>query len=149
MATYKVTSQGVEYTVTIVDKATGGSLVTIDGHEFDVKLSGGDMDVAIASRPAAAGWRPIAMASGAGASRRAASPAAPVEDGKIVAPISGTIISIHVAVGDFVSADQLVLKLEAMKMENEIASPIAGIVREISVSEGSDAATGQLLMTIG
>ena len=149
MATYKVTSQGVEYEVTVVDKATGGSIVTIDGHEFDVKLSGGDTDVAIASRPAAAGWRPIAMVSGAAASRRVAAPAAPVEDGKIVAPISGTIISIHVAVGDFVAADQLVLKLEAMQMENEIASPIAGIVREITVSEGSDAATGQLLMTIG
>lgn len=149
MATYKVTSHGVEYTVTVVDKATGGSLVTIDGHEFDVKLSGGDTDVAVSSRLTAAGWRPIAMASAPGASKRPASTVAPVADGKIVAPISGTILSIHVEVGDLVSADQLVLKLEAMKMENEIASPIAGIVREIAVSEGSDTATGQLLMTIG
>jgi len=149
MATYKVTSQGVEYSVSVVDKATGGSLVTVDGHEFDVKLSGGDADAVSASRPAAARWRSIAVAPAAGATRRPAPAVAPVDDGRIVAPISGTIISIHVAVGDLVAADQLVLKLEAMKMENEIAAPIAGIVKEIAVSEGSDTATGQLLMTIG
>ena len=149
MAKYKVTSQGVEYTVSVIDKATGGSLDTIDGHEFEVKLSGGDTDVAIASRPAAAGWRSIAMAPARGTSRRPAPAVAAAEDGRIVAPISGKIISIHVAVGDSVAADQLVLKLEAMKMENEIAAPIAGIVQEIAVSEGSDTATGQLLMTIG
>ena len=51
MATYTVKSQGVEYTVTIVDKATGGSLVTIDDREFDVKLSGGDTDPVASSRP--------------------------------------------------------------------------------------------------
>jgi len=149
MATYKVTSQGVEYTVTVVDKATGGSLVTIDGREFDVKLAGGDTAPTVSSRPAAAAWRPIAMASAPGTSARPVSTVAPDGDGRIVAPISGKILSIHVEVGDSVSADQLVLTLEAMKMENEIASPITGIVREIAVREGSDTATGQLLMTIG
>ena len=89
------------------------------------------------------------MAPAPGASRRFAPAVAPQEDGRIVAPISGKIISIHVAIGDLVAADQLVLKLEAMKMENEIAAPIAGIVKEIAVSEGSDTTTGQLLMTIG
>lgn len=149
MATYKVTSQGVEYTVSVVDKATGGSVVTIDGREFDVQLAGGDTDVTVSSRPAVAAWRPIAMASTPGTSARPAPTAVPVGEGRIFAPISGTIISIHVEVGDSVAADQLVLKLEAMKMENEIGSPIAGIVKEIAVSEGSDTATGQLLVTIG
>jgi biotin carboxyl carrier protein len=52
-------------------------------------------------------------------------------------------------VGDSVSAKQVVLKLEAMKMENDIASPVSGIVKEIAVSEGSETSAGQLLMTIG
>jgi biotin carboxyl carrier protein len=52
-------------------------------------------------------------------------------------------------VGDRVLTDQVVLKLEAMKMENEIASLVSGTVKEIAVSEGSDASYGQLLMTIG
>jgi biotin carboxyl carrier protein len=144
MATYKVKSQGVEYTVTIVDKATGGSLVTIDDREFDVKLSGGDTDPAVSSRPTAPAWRSIPMASTPGASA-----VAPIGDGKIVAPISGTIISIDVKVGDSVSVDQVVLKLEAMKMENDITATVSGTVKEIAVSEGSDTSTGQLLMTIG
>lgn len=144
MATYKVKSQGVEYTVKIVDKATGGSLVTIEGHEFDVKLSAGDTDPAISSRPAAPAWRSISTAPASGAST-----ADPLGDGKILAPISGTIISIDVEVGDSVSVDQVVLKLEAMKMENNITATVSGTVKEIAVSEGSDTSTGQLLMTIG
>jgi biotin carboxyl carrier protein len=144
MATYKVKSQGIEYTVTVVDKATGGSVVTIDGREFDVKLAGGDTDPAVSSRPTAPVWRSIPMASTPGASA-----VAPIGDGKIVAPISGTIISVDVKVGDSVSVDQVVLKLEAMKMENDITATVSGTVKEIAVSEGSDTSTGQLLMTIG
>jgi biotin carboxyl carrier protein len=139
MATYKVKSQGVEHTVTVVDKATGGSLVTIDGREFDVKLSDGDTDPAVSPRLTAPAWRSIPMAS----------TAAPIGDGKIVAPISGTIISVDVKVGDSVSVDQVVLKLEAMKMENDITATVSGTVKEIAVSEGADTSTGQLLMTIG
>jgi biotin carboxyl carrier protein len=144
MATYKVKSQGIEYTVTVVDKATGGSVVTIDGREFDVKLAGGDTDPAVSPRRTAPAWRSIPMASTPGASA-----AAPIGDGKIVAPISGTIISIAVKVGDSVSVDQVVLTLEAMKMENDITATVSGTVKEIAVSEGSDTSTGQLLMTIG
>jgi biotin carboxyl carrier protein len=132
MATYKIKSHGVEYTAVVVDKATGGSTVTIDGREFDVTFTGGEANPAF-SRPRS----------------RAASVATPMGSGAIVAPIPGKIISICVKVGDLVSVDQVVLKLEAMKMENDIASPVSGTVKEIAVSEGSETATGQLLMTIG
>jgi biotin carboxyl carrier protein len=144
VATYKVESQGVEYTVTVIDKATGGSVVTIDGREFDVKLSDSDTDPAVSPRPTAPAWRSIPMASTPGTSTTL-----PIGDGKIVAPISGTIISIDVEVGDSVSVDQVVLQLEAMKMENEITAPISGTVKEIAVDEGADTTTGQLLMRIG
>jgi len=83
------------------------------------------------------------------ASTPGASAAAPIGDGKIVAPISGTIISVDVKVGDAVSVDQVVLKLEAMKRENDITATVSGTVKEIAVSEGSDTATGQRMMTIG
>ncbi len=137
METYKVKSRAAEYTVTVVDKATGGGTVTIEDREFHVDFIGGK------AKPAT--LRPsVATTSGV-----KATPLAPLEDGFIVAPIPGTIISIHVKVGDPVLADQVVLKLEAMKMENEIASPVSGTVKEIVVSKGSDAPFGQLLMTIG
>lgn len=52
MATYKVKSQGVEHTVTVVDKATGGGKVTIDDQEFHVEFIGGDVVPVAASSPA-------------------------------------------------------------------------------------------------
>ena len=137
METYKVKSQDVEYTVTVVDKATGGGTVTIEDREFHVEFTGGEANSARSQSP-------VTVAFGA-----MATPIAPVGDGFIVAPISGKIISIHVKVGDSVLIDQVVLKLEAMKMENEIASPVSGTVKEIAVSEGSEPSSGQLLMTIG
>jgi biotin carboxyl carrier protein len=137
METYRVKSRDVEYTVTVVDKATGGGTVTIEDHEFHVEFTGNESK-------SEASLLPIVAASSA-----IGAPIASPEDGSIVAPIPGTIISILVKVGDRVSTDQVVLKLEAMKMENEIASLVSGTVKEITVSEGSDASYGQLLMTIG
>jgi len=143
MATYRVKSAGVEYTVTVVDKATGGSTVTIGDREFDVELIGRETLAAGSQPSVSAAWGAIAPASIPDTSA-----AASVGDGTILAPISGKIISIHVKVGDAVLANQVVLKLEAMKMENDIASPVAGIVKEIAVNEGSETTTGELLMTI-
>jgi len=132
MATYKVKSEGVEYTVVVVDKATGGSIATIDGREFDVTFTGGDVNPTVTPLHA-----------------KIASLATPSDGGSIVAPIPGQIVSVCVKVGDRVRVDQVVLRLEAMKMENDITSPVAGVVKEIAVREGSETATGQLLMTIG
>ena len=142
MATYKVKSEGKQYTVTVIDKAIGGGTVTIDDREFDVEFIGGDEhSVPPTSVEAVRVTAPIPLAAPA--------PAAPSRDGAIVAPIPGKIVAIHVNVGDRVSADQVVVKLEAMKMENDIASPVSGTVTEIAVSEGAEAAGGQLLMMIG
>ena len=149
MATYKVKSRGVEHTVTVVDKATGGSLVTVDGREFDVALAGRDIDSAASLRPISREWKSIPIGSTAGASAPLASTATPLGDGRIYAPISGTIIAIHVRVGDRVAVDQVLMTLEAMKMENDITASVSGIVKEIAVSEGCDTSTDQLLMTIG
>ena len=137
METYKVKSRDVEYAVTVVDKATGGGTVTVDDREFHVEFTGNELK----SEPS---LLPVVAASSA-----IDTPISSSEDGSIVAPIPGTIISILVKVGDRVSTDQVVLRLEAMKMENDIASLVSGTVKEISVSEGSDASYGQLLMTIG
>lgn len=142
MATYKVKSQGVEHTVTVVDKATGGGKVTIDDQEFHVEFIGGDVVPVAASSPAVSVAVPVA------APARAAAQSA-VGPGAIVAPIPGKVIAIHVSVGDTVTRNQVVLKLEAMKMENDIATPAGGTVKEIAVSEGAEASAGQLLMVIG
>lgn len=136
MARYKVRSAGKQYTVTVVDKATGGGTVTIDGREFDIDFNGDE--------ESSASPMPVDAVSVTAPT----SSTAPAGGEAIVAPIHGKVIAILVKVGDPVTAEQVVIKLEAMKMENEISSPVSGIVEEVAVSEGTEAAGGQLLMLI-
>ena len=60
----------------------------------------------------------------------------------------GNILDIKVNVGDKVSANQVVVILEAMKMENEIVTPVAGTVASINVTKGQTVASGDVLVTI-
>lgn len=72
-----------------------------------------------------------------------------VEGTPVKAPMRGTIVKIHVKVGDKVSKGQPVFALEAMKMENIIEAPVDGIVKQIYVSIGKSVATGEVLAVIG
>jgi oxaloacetate decarboxylase alpha subunit len=67
----------------------------------------------------------------------------------IVAPLAGTIVRVPVRVGDRVAQGDVVLILEAMKMETEIRAPADGIVNSIDVSAGDSVAIGVGLMVIG
>ena len=61
----------------------------------------------------------------------------------------GTVLDIKVAEGDKVETGQVLLILEAMKMENEISAPAAGTVKAIHVSKGAAVNPGDVLITIG
>lgn len=67
---------------------------------------------------------------------------------KVTAPIAGTILSVKVKVGDKVKLGDVLLVLEAMKMENNIPSPRDGIVKEVHVSESKTVKLGDLLIVI-
>lgn len=66
----------------------------------------------------------------------------------IVAPMPGTISEILVEIGDQVKADEELIILEAMKMENPIVAPSAGKVKEIKVAEEDKVDTNQLLIVL-
>ena len=68
--------------------------------------------------------------------------------GGLVAPMPGKVLDIYVAVGDRVEERQLLLILEAMKMEHRITAPIAGIVSELKVQKGDQVANGELLIVL-
>jgi glutaconyl-CoA decarboxylase len=68
---------------------------------------------------------------------------------EIKAPIPGKIVSINCKVNDFVKSGQVLLILEAMKMENEIYSHSSGVVKEIKVKEGDFVQPGVILIVIG
>lgn len=67
----------------------------------------------------------------------------------IEAPMPGTILSVKVKVGDAVKKGDLLLILEAMKMENEIVSPVDGRISHVGVSNGAVVNPGDILITIG
>lgn len=66
----------------------------------------------------------------------------------IEAPITGTVISVEVNVGDKVSEGDVLLYIESMKMENPILAPVDGTVTEIKVAAEQVVETGNHLMTI-
>jgi biotin carboxyl carrier protein len=66
----------------------------------------------------------------------------------IVAPMPGTIAEIIVEVGDQVKADEELIILEAMKMENPVVAPSDGVVKEIKVEEEDKVDTNQVLIVL-
>jgi biotin carboxyl carrier protein len=77
----------------------------------------------------------------------ASSPAA--KGSKVIsAPMPGTILDVKVKEGDRVKRGDVVVILEAMKMENEIMAPEEGVIASIHVSKGSSVNTGDVLVTM-
>ncbi|MBT7641318.1 MAG: hypothetical protein HN598_12650 [Planctomycetes bacterium] len=69
-------------------------------------------------------------------------------DGDLSAPMPGTVIEVKVSVGEQVSAGQVLVVLEAMKMEMSIRSPRAGSIRNISVNRGDPVVAGSMLVEL-
>lgn len=113
--------------------------VTVNGTAYEITLEAVDAaDVKAAPAPAAA---PAA----------APAPAAkPVTGGETVSsPMPGTILSVNVTNGASVKKGDVLMVLEAMKMENEIMSPCDGTVTSVNVSKGAAVETGAVLCVIG
>jgi 3-methylcrotonyl-CoA carboxylase alpha subunit len=66
-----------------------------------------------------------------------------------VAPIPGTVLHLLVEPGQKVEVGQILLKMEAMKMENEIKATSAGIVSKVLIKEGDSVMEGQDLLIVG
>lgn len=67
---------------------------------------------------------------------------------ELLAPIQGSVVDIKVKVGDKVNKGDVVLLIEAMKLENEVNANVSGVVTEIAVSKGQSVSNKQLLLKI-
>ena len=99
---------------------------------------------AVAAAPVAAA--PVAAAPAAAPA--AAAPAAVAAGTPVTAPLPGNVLGVKVNVGDAVKAGQLLVLIEAMKMENEVLAPADGVVKQIVANKGAVVATGDTLLVI-
>lgn len=79
----------------------------------------------------------------------AAPVSAPAGGEQVTSPMPGNILAVNVAAGDTVRKGQVLMILEAMKMENEIMSPCDGTILSVNVTKGASVETGAVLCVIG
>ena len=72
-----------------------------------------------------------------------------ISGAKINAPMPGTVLKVNVSSGEKVQKGQVLLILEAMKMENEITAPCDGKIQALQVKKGAQVNAGDVLCTIG
>ncbi len=122
------------------DKDSGVYTVEVDGRSYVVRVSeGGDVS-ALAERKQSADSQ--------AATKQESAKSSGGETHDVLAPLSGTVHKLMVAEGDEVADGDVLLVLEAMKMETEIRSNHSGVVQEILVDEGDSVGSGDVLVTL-
>ena len=125
MKYYNITVNGVAYSVSVEETAAGAA------------------PVAAPAAPAA----PKAPAAPA-AAPKAAAPACAAGAVTVKAPMPGNILDVKVAAGASVKAGDVLVILEAMKMENEIVAPQDGTVASVNVNKGDNVNSGDVLVSM-
>ena len=121
--------------------------ISVNGKKYEVEVEevGGASAPVSAPKSAAPAPKPAAPA----AAKPAAKAAPPAGSTVVKAPMPGTIVSIKVNVGDAVKKGDVLVILEAMKMENEIMAPQDGKVVAVNTSNGVSVNTGDALVSLG
>ena len=129
--------------------------ITLQGRTYEVEVDHGEAMVldeyeAVSPIPAAPAPAP-AVPAAAPAAAPAAVPAVAAQSvagTPVTSPLPGNILSIPVTMGQAVKDGDVLVIIEAMKMENEVAAPCDGVVKQINVGKGTVVATGDTLLVI-
>jgi len=152
MKNYSLKINGQNYNVQIDDVNENSTLahVTVNGTPYEVEIAGAERVAAnkpqVAPAPKEANSAKITPETATPSPRIAA--AAPASGSVVKCPLPGTVLNIHVAVGDKVAPGQNLMVLEAMKMENNIDADRAGVVKQIFVQQGATVMEGDNLLVI-
>ena len=159
MKTYKYKVQGVDYEVEIAEVEGKIAKVNVNGIPFEIEMQ---KPINAAKHPALAATKRTAPQAAAAATVTPAAAAAPAQPAAkpqpaqpaagngtpLKAPLPGTITAINVKVGDQVAVGDVVIVLEAMKMQNNIEAENAGTVTAINVNPGDSVMEGTVLLMI-
>ena len=127
--------------------------VTLNGRTYEVEVEKGqamltDEYEAFAPAPAAPAAAPVAAPAPAPAPAAAPAAAVTAAGESVNAPMPGAVLRVEVTQGQAVKSGQLLLVMEAMKMENEILAPRDGTVAQILVQKGTAVDTGTPLLVL-
>jgi biotin carboxyl carrier protein len=147
MKTFEINVDGKDYKIDIEKYDGKAAVVNVNGkpYEIDVKKAAEAMFSSPVPPPPAGVVPPAAPPAEEPTPAPVAS--APT-GGQVIAPMPGLVLEVLVSVGDTVSAGTPLMKIEAMKMENEIPSPTNGTIKEILVKKGDRVATDEALMIL-
>ncbi len=145
MKEYKYKINGTEYKVTIGDIEDNIAHVEVNGTSYDVEMEKKPVEKVKVATP-----KPAAAAAPAAApAAPAPKPAASGSGSGVKSPLPGVILDVKVNVGDAVKKGQVIIILEAMKMENNINADRDGVVTAIPVRKGDSVLEGTDLVIIG
>lgn len=132
-------------------------LIKVNGKDYDVCVE--EIGAGAPAAPAAVASAPVPAPATAPAAAESATPAPaavpaapaaiPTDGTKTEAPMPGNIIEVRANVGDTVAEGDVVIILEAMKLENEIMAPCAGKILSVNVSKGDMVNSGDILFVVG
>ena len=150
MNKYQYKVQGVDYDVEIEEVEGNVAKVNVNGIRFYVEMKQPINATSTLKKVHVEAPKPVARPSVAPAAAPAAEkPMAAGTGSPVKAPLPGTVIDVKVNVGDTVKVGDVVLVLEAMKMQNNIESEFEGTVTSIVVKQGESVMEGATMMTIG
>jgi biotin carboxyl carrier protein len=151
MGRYQLTIGDKTYEIEVLSLRGEQARVLVNGRTYEVKFQPLTPGAATAA-PTPGPSRPVAPPRSAAPPRPAVPVAPPPEKpagaGAVTAPMPGSILDVLVQVGDQVAAGATVVKLEAMKMENDLQTAIAGEVKEVRVSKGDNVSVGDVLVVV-
>ena len=152
MNKYQYKVQGVDYDVEIEEVEGNVAKVNVNGIRFDVEMKQPINPTSTLKKVHVEAPKPVArpVAPAAPVAAPSAAPQAAAGSGSPVkAPLPGTVTEVKVNVGDSVKQGDVVLVLEAMKMQNNIESEYTGTVTSILAKQGETVMEGAVLLTIG
>ena len=123
--------------------------ITVNGTAYEVEVEEAGV-VASAPKAAAAPAPKVAAPAPKAAPAPAPKAAAPVAAGAttVSAPMPGKVLEVKVKAGDAVKSGDVLMILEAMKMQNEIMAPADGTVSDVRVSAGQTVSTGDVMIVL-
>lgn len=143
MKEYNFKINGNSYKVAVNNIENGVASVSVNGTDYKVEMED------YTTKPAAPKPVKPAVAPATYQAAPQAKPAAPKPSGtEVKSPLPGTILELKVNEGDQVKEGQVVMVLEAMKMENNIDANRSGVVKKIAKRPGDSVMEGEVLLII-